>query len=150
MKMLVLRPWLVMTLIFLLGIGSGVLLTLGLAPHFFGPPGAKEMQDRWMMHLTHRLNLTPDQQTKIQPIIASASSRIQAVHQSDKGTISGIMAEATSQISALLQPDQREELKKMERNRERMFMDRNHGGHGMGPDSGHRGPDGPPPAPPAG
>jgi hypothetical protein len=138
-------PWLVMALIFLLGIGSGVLLTIGLGPRFSTPPGAQEMRNRWMMRLTHRLNLTDDQQAKIQPIVADAETQIQAVHHEDVGRVSGILQAATTKISALLNPDQQAELGKMERERERMFQGRMHGPgmHDMG------GPGGGPPPPAA-
>ena len=150
MKRFASRPWLVMTLIFLLGIGSGILLTIGLGPRFMGPPGPQEMRNRWMMHLTHRLNLTEDQQAKIQPIVTDAETQIQAVHHEDVTRISGILRAASGKISALLNPDQQAELTKMEADRERLFLGRMRGSvpHDMGPGGpegpGHGPPEGPP------
>jgi Spy/CpxP family protein refolding chaperone len=144
MKRFVSQPWVALTLIFLLGLGTGVLLTIALGPRFSHPPGEQEMRNRWMMHLTHRLDLTADQQAKIQPIVTDAEARIEGVHRDDVDRISSILKDTTRKISALLTPDQQKELDQMERNRERMFMT-HMGGPGMrdrGPGHGPGGPDG--------
>ena len=137
------RPWFVMVLIFLVGIATGSLLTIGLGPVLMHPPGAQEVRNRWMMHLVHHLQLTTDQQTKIQPILNDAEQQIQTAHRDDVSRISGIIEAANSKISPLLNPDQQAELKKMEDERKRMFS-----GHGHGPGMHHGDhPDPPPPGP---
>ena len=139
------RPWIILALIFLLGAATGSLLTIGFGPHFVPPP-AREMGDRWMLHLTRRLNLTDDQQAKIQPIITKAAGEIQSIQRDDLGHISSIMKEANAGIAPLLNPDQQAELQKMEQERERMFL---HHQHGHGPDDFHHsGPDDRPPGAP--
>lgn len=148
MNRIVSRPWLIMALIFVLGIGTGVLLTIGLGPRFTRPMGEQEMRNRWMMHLSHRLNLTPDQQSKIRPILDEAEAQILSVHHEDVSRVSGILQAANSKISALLNPDQRAQLAQMEQEREKMFSGRMHGGREMAPPGEH--PDGPPPPPPPG
>jgi len=160
MKRFVSQPWVALALIFLLGIGTGVLLTIALGPKFLKPPGAQEMRNRWMMHLTRRLDLTPDQQAKIQPIVTDAESRILAAHREDVVRISDILKQTTDKISALLTPEQQKELARMERSRERMFLSREGPGlrgMGSGPGPGPEGMDrpgmehpegGPPPGPP--
>jgi hypothetical protein len=142
------RPWFVMALIFLLGIATGSLLTIGLGPRFMTPPGAQEMKNRWMMHLIHRLNLTADQQAKIQPIIADAETQIQSTHRDDVSRISGIIQAANNNISKVLTSDQQEELKKLESERERTFSGHMRGPGMHRPDGGnhHPPPDLPPPA----
>ena len=136
-----LKPWLVMGLIFVVGMVTGASLMIGMGPHFRHPPGEREMKNHWMMMLVHRLNLTDDQQAKIQPILTDAENQIHSVHGEEIGRISKIMETANSQISSLLTPDQQTEMKKLESEREKMFS-----GH-MG---GRRGPgarddrDGPP------
>jgi Spy/CpxP family protein refolding chaperone len=121
-------------------------LTIGLGPHFRhppsepGPPGAAQIGRNWMAHLTERLNLTADQQTKIEPILADAAAKIQALHRTEVEQGSQIFKSANSQISALLTPAQQVELQKMETEREKMFM--GHMRHHEGPG------DGKPPPPP--
>ena len=116
------RPWLIMALIFILGGVTGSLLTIGLGPHFTqGPPGAQEMRNRWMTHLSWRLHLTDEQKAKIEPIVWDAEKRIEDAHREDVGRISGIMQAANASIKPILNPDQQAELEKMESERERMF-----------------------------
>jgi Spy/CpxP family protein refolding chaperone len=145
------RPWIILALIFLLGVATGSLLTIGFGPRFnFGQPAAHEMGNRWMTHLTHRLNLTDDQQAKIQPIITKAEEQIQSIQRDDLGHISSIMKEANAGIAPLLNPAQQAELQKMEQERERMFLHHQHG-PGHGPDDFHHpGPDDHPPGSPPG
>jgi len=143
------RPWIILALIFLLGAATGSLLTIGFGPRFSGPPPAHELGNRWMEHLTHRLNLTDDQQAKIQPIVTKAEEQIQAAQREDLGHISSILKEANAGISPLLNPAQQAELQKMEQERERMFQHHQHG-PGHGPDDFHHpGPDDHPPAEPS-
>ena len=139
------RPWFVMALIFLLGIATGSLLTIGFGPHFMKPPGAQEMKNRWMMHLTRKLNLTPEQQAKIQPIITDAEAQIQSTHRDDVSRISGIIQTATNSISKVLTPEQQEELKQLESERERTFSGHMRGPGMHHPDGGGNHPSPPPP-----
>jgi Spy/CpxP family protein refolding chaperone len=148
MKSVALRPWLIMGLIFLVGIATGVLLMIGLGPRVVPPPaGAQEIGNRWMMHLTYRLQLTEDQQAKIRPIVANAGLQIQAAHREDLNRISGIMEATDKSIAAVLTPEQQEELKKVERDRDMFFSGRMHGMRRMGPGPGGAG-GGPPPGAP--
>ena len=68
------KPWLVLAIIFIVGVVTGSALTIGLAPHFKHPPAPPQMKRHWMEYLTQRLDLTADQQAKIQPIVADATS----------------------------------------------------------------------------
>ena len=145
------RPWVIMALIFVLGGVTGSLLTIGFGSRFEPapppPPGPQEMGNRWMMHLTHRLNLTDDQQAKIRPWVMDAETQIVAKYHENVGAISKIMEAANAKIAQVLTPGQQAALKQMESERERMFM---HHMHGRGPDDDfhHHGPGDHPPGPP--
>jgi Spy/CpxP family protein refolding chaperone len=120
-----------MALIFAVGMVAGGALVVAFhagEPH--GPPGLQQMRHHWMMHLAERLNLTSDQQAKIEPILADAANRIQALHRDEVDRIAKIMDSANQQIEPLLTPAQQEELKQIRREREHAF-------------SGHMGPGGP-------
>ena len=80
-----LKPLLLLACIFVVGIVTGSSLTSGLSSHWNQPNGEQQMKARWMNHLTKGLNLTPDQQTKIEPILTDAENQIQAVHQDEVG-----------------------------------------------------------------
>jgi Spy/CpxP family protein refolding chaperone len=157
-----LKPWLLLAVIFIVGVVTGSALTFGLGSHFLHRPGqqqipgAQQINRLWMAQLVQRLELTSDQQAKIQPILTDAKTRIQSLHRDEMEHGSQIMKAAHDQISALLTPEQKVELQKMEAEREKMFLDHmrpwgspHEGPGGMrhhgGPDDGMM----PPPPPPA-
>jgi Spy/CpxP family protein refolding chaperone len=57
-------------------------------------------------HLTKSLNLTADQQTKVQPIIDAAKPQIIAIHKDAMQKTHDVMSNAASQIRPLLNADQ--------------------------------------------
>ena len=61
-------------------------------------------------HLTKGLNLTADQQTKVQPIIDQAKPQIAAIHQEAMQKMKAVMDSTTSQIRPLLTADQQKKL----------------------------------------
>ncbi len=77
-----------------------------------GPGGG----GRWHGHgfglqgMTEKLNLTSDQQTKVQPIIDGAKPQIAAIHQEAMQKMKAVMDSTVSQIRPLLTPDQQKKL----------------------------------------
>jgi len=77
-----------------------------------GPAGG----GRWHGHgfglqgITEKLNLTSDQQTKVQPIIDGAKPQIAAIHQEAMQKMKTVMDSTISQIRPLLTPDQQKKL----------------------------------------
>ena len=77
-----------------------------------GPGGG----GRWHGHgfglqgMTEKLNLTSDQQTKVQPIIDGAKPQIAAIHQEAMQKMKTVMDSTISQIRPLLTPDQQKKL----------------------------------------
>ena len=71
---------------------------------------------RWHGHgfglqrITEKLNLTSDQQTKVQPIIDGAKPQIAAIHQEAMQKMKTVMDSTVSQIRPLLTPDQQKKL----------------------------------------
>jgi Spy/CpxP family protein refolding chaperone len=120
------KPWLVLALIFLAGVGTGILLTVGLGPHFMHPPGPQMMKRHWMSHLTEKLGLTADQQAKIEPIVTDATNQLEALHHDETDRASKIMESVNSQISALLTPDQQAKLQQLESERQKEFSGHMH------------------------
>src|SRR5215831_13440896 len=57
-------------------------------------------------HLTKSLNLTPDQQTKVQPLIDQAKPQIIAIHKDAMQKTQAIIDNTMSQIRPMLTPDQ--------------------------------------------
>src|SRR6266581_8095926 len=77
-----------------------------------GPGGG----GRWHGHglgleaITEKLNLTSDQQTKVQPILDQAKPQIAAIHQEAMQKMKTVMDGTLSQIRPLLNPDQQKKL----------------------------------------
>ena len=60
--------------------------------------------------LTKQLDLTPDQQTKVQPILDTAKPQLVAIHQEAMQKAKGIIDSSLSQIRPLLTADQQKKL----------------------------------------
>ena len=73
-----------------------------------------------MQHLTKGLDLTPDQQAKVQPIVAQAKPQIQAIHQEAMQKTKAVMENTMAQIRPLLTPQQQQKLDTMKAAREKM------------------------------
>jgi Spy/CpxP family protein refolding chaperone len=71
-------------------------------------------------HLTEKLNLTADQQAKVQPIIDQAKPQIVAIHQDAMQKAKAVMDNAMAQIRPLLTPEQVTKLDAMKQAHEKM------------------------------
>ena len=63
-----------------------------------------------LQHLTEQLNLTSDQQTKVQPILDAAKPQITAIHQEAMQKAKTVIDSTVSQIRPLLTADQQKKL----------------------------------------
>jgi periplasmic protein CpxP/Spy len=63
-----------------------------------------------LQHLTKQLNLTSDQETKVQPILDAAKPQLVAIHQEAMQKAKGVMDSSLSQIRPLLTADQQKKL----------------------------------------
>ncbi len=61
-------------------------------------------------HLTKELDLTPDQQAKVSPIVDGAKPQIQAIRQEAMQKTRAVMEDCTAQIRPLLTPPQQAKL----------------------------------------
>jgi Spy/CpxP family protein refolding chaperone len=65
--------------------------------------------------MTEKLDLTSDQQTKVQPIIEGTKPQIAAIHQEAMQKTKAVMDSTLSQIRPLLTPDQQKKLDAIQR-----------------------------------
>src|SRR5438477_10682972 len=63
-----------------------------------------------LQHLTEKLDLTSDQQTKVQPILDQAKPQIAAIHQEAMQKMKTVIEGAVSQIRPILTADQQKKL----------------------------------------
>jgi Spy/CpxP family protein refolding chaperone len=73
-----------------------------------------------MEHLAKSLNLTPDQQSKVQPLIDQAKPQIIAIHKDAMQKTQGIIDSTMSQIRPILTPDQQKKLDALQKARQDM------------------------------
>ncbi|MEY2600746.1 MAG: hypothetical protein QOJ36_65 [Verrucomicrobiota bacterium] len=97
---------------------------LALAGYAFAGPhggfGAGHGQGFAMGHLTKALNLTADQQSKVQPLIDQARPQIVAIHKDAMEKTHAIMDKTMSQIRPLLTADQQKKFDDMQKARQDM------------------------------
>src|SRR2546428_11612822 len=77
---------------------------------FGGRHGGWHGQGFAMEHLTKSLNLTPDQQSKVQPLIDQARPQIIAIHKDAMEKTHAVMEKTASQIRPILTADQQKKL----------------------------------------
>jgi Spy/CpxP family protein refolding chaperone len=77
-----------------------------------GPGGGGHGHGRGfgLQRITEKLDLTSDQQTKVEPIIDGAKPQIAAIHQEAMQKTKAVMDSTLSQIRPLLTPDQQKKL----------------------------------------
>jgi Spy/CpxP family protein refolding chaperone len=84
---------------------------------------------RGVERLTDGLNLTPDQQAKVQPIIDQARPKIEEIHREAMQKMKAVMASTASEIRPLLTPEQQKTLDENQQARQRRMKGR----QGQGP-----------------
>ena len=73
-----------------------------------------------MEHLTKALNLTPDQQTKVQPLIDQAKPQIISIHKDAMEKTHAIIDKTMTQIRPILTPDQQKKFDALQKARQDM------------------------------
>jgi protein CpxP len=73
-----------------------------------------------MQHLTKSLNLTPDQEAKVQPLLDQAKPQIIAIHKNAMQQTQAIMDKTMSQIRPMLTPEQQTKFDALQKARQDM------------------------------
>ena len=71
-------------------------------------------------HMSKTLNLTPEQETKVKPIVDQTRPQLVAIHQEAMQKARGVMDNAMSQIRPLLAPEQQKKLDDLKKAHEDM------------------------------
>ena len=80
-----------------------------------GGPGPWHGHAFGLSGITEKLNLTADQQAKVQPILDQAKPQIAAIHQEAMQKMHTVMNSTLSQIRPLLNADQQKKLDAIEK-----------------------------------
>src|ERR1041385_8199461 len=103
---------------------AGLIVVVG-----FSVVGAQSRQGGARGHrlqqLTAGLNLTPDQQAKVQPIIDQAEPKIAEIHREAMQKMKAVMASTVSQMRPLLTPEQQKKLDENQHARQGRMRSRN-------------------------
>ena len=84
-----------------------------------------DARGRGLERLTEGLNLTPDQQAKVQPIIDQAQPQIAAIHREAMQKMKAVAENTASQIRPLLTPEQQKRLDDNQKARQGRMKGRN-------------------------
>jgi Spy/CpxP family protein refolding chaperone len=121
------------------GISGGALGVYEAKSKLFSPPGEREMALHMRNRLRARLNLSPDQVAKIDPIIDNAASELRSIRAESWQRLNKVFEDSYAQVSAILTPEQRTRLDEMQKERRAMMQAHLQEGHH------HPGPGGPQP-----
>jgi Spy/CpxP family protein refolding chaperone len=80
-----------------------------------GPGGARHWHAFGLRGITEKLDLTAEQQTKVQPILDQAKPQIAAIHQEAMQKMHTVMNNTLSQIRPILTADQQKKLDAIEK-----------------------------------
>ncbi len=124
------KPWkviLAFTGIFLAGVlvGGSVALRVGRNILHRAPMG-DEYGPRMMKQLTSELDLTADQQAKVEPIVTSASEELRALRRSTQRMSAAVLVRMQGEIAAQLTPEQKTKFDAMvakQKERVKRFME---------------------------
>lgn len=101
-------------LIFLAGAATGVLVAPMIGRTFMRPPQPRQMSRHMLEHLQSELQLTPEQTTKIKPLVERTGADMEAIHRETMKRVVARLHQTHAEISSLLSPEQRVKLNKME------------------------------------
>lgn len=116
-------------LVFIAGVTTGCLFgALHLKKrHIIGPPHSGDVAGKMREHFRKALDLTPEQETKILPIIDATSTRLEAIRLETAERVRAVMAESKREIAPQLSPEQKEKLDKLEAHHRKIMI--HHGFH---------------------
>lgn len=124
------KPWkviLAFTGIFLAGFLVGGLVTLRMGKNFTQRlPMSDQFGPQLMKRLVSQLELTPEQQEKMKPIVDQAAEELRDQRRSTQRSSAAVLVRMQGDISALLTPAQKtkfDELTAQQRDRFKRFMD---------------------------
>jgi Spy/CpxP family protein refolding chaperone len=111
------------TLIAVAVAGALSLGTMGLYAQEHGKGGRHGFMHKGMAleHLTKDLDLTPEQQAKVAPIVDQARPQIMAIHQEAMEKTRAVMENAATQIRPLLTPQQQQKFDALKKAHEDML-----------------------------
>lgn len=109
-------------LVFVAGVTTGFFGTFHVRHHFLGPPHSGDVAGRMREHLRRALDLTPEQDTKILPIVDATSAKLEAIRVETAERVRAVMEESKRAIAPALNPEQQKKLEKLEAEHRKLMI----------------------------
>jgi Spy/CpxP family protein refolding chaperone len=111
-------------LVFVAGAATGSYFGIHHFRHFvmLGPPHSGDIPDRMREHLRSALNLTPEQEKKIAPVINATSAKLETIRVETAEHVRTVMEESKREVAPLLTPEQQNKLEKLETQHRKMML----------------------------
>ncbi len=104
--------------IFLAGAGSGALVAWQVSRRIpVAPPTPAEIGARLRARFQARLDLTPEQRQKVDPMIGQAMARVETIRQETASHVFANVAKLHEQMLTVLTPEQKTKFEELERER---------------------------------
>ncbi len=104
--------------IFLAGAGSGALVAWQVSRRIpVAPPTPAEIGARLRARFQARLDLTPEQRQKVDPMIDQAMARVETIRQETASHVFANVAKLHEQMLTVLTPEQKTKFEELERER---------------------------------
>ena len=92
-----------------------------------GPPHGGNMENQMREHFRRQLNLTPEQESKITPVIDATSKKLEAIRVETAERVRTVMENSKKEVAPFLTPEQQKKLDQLEAEHRKMMM--HHGFH---------------------
>jgi Spy/CpxP family protein refolding chaperone len=129
-------------LVFVAGAATGGYLGIHHFRHFvmLGPPHSGDIPDRMREHLRSVLDLTPEQERKIAPLIDATSAKLETIRVETAERVRTVMEESKREVAPLLTAEQQKKLEQLEAQHRKILLH-----HGFVPPSPAKDKSPPPP-----
>lgn len=110
-------------LVFIAGMMTGGFIGVHhLRVHFLGPPNSGDVAGRMREHFRRALDLTPEQESKIAPIIDATTTKLEAIRIETAGRVRTVMEESKKEVAPFLSTEQQKKLEKLEAEHRRVMV----------------------------
>ena len=99
------------------GVTGAVVSARNTRQKFFAPPKPAEITAHILKRLEKKLDLTPEQVTRIKPLILRSAQEFDALHAESLRRIGRVFEDLNQQIAVELTPEQRGRLERMDQER---------------------------------
>ena len=104
--------------LFIVGAATGTVVSVSVTKEMMAhPPRPHDMSQQMLRSLHSRLDLTPAQMQKVDPLIEKTGVELQSIYEDTRKKAGTVMDNCYSQISAVLTPEQKAKLEEIQSER---------------------------------